>query len=349
MPKATIERMPWQPTAGQRAESLRTEIPRRQGPLPLPRKAENGSVELDEVAVRLTHLNKIYFPGLGLSKRDVLDYYHDLAPFLLPHLRDRPNSLLRYPHGIEGESFFQKEAGEYLPAWIATAPLPSQGQRRHINYILCNDRPTLLYLVNYGCIDFHLWMSRAQTPSVPDFTLLDLDPGPQAGFAQVVSMAVAVRRVLERYGIVGVPKTSGATGIHIHVPLEPVYSYAQSAEFAAILLRLAAQHAPGLGTEVWAMRRRPPDRIYLDYRQNAPGKTVPPPYALRPRPGAPVSTPLQWQELNSRLKPAHFTPSVVRRRLDRYGDLFAAALPGKTPQSLAKILARMEAGIARAG
>ncbi len=339
--------MPWRPTAGQQAESRRREIPHRQGPLPLAREAENGSVELDEIEVRLTHLNKIYFPGDKLKKRDVLDYYHDIAPFLLPHLRDRPNSLLRYPHGIEGESFYQKEAGEYLPEWIATAALPSQGERRHINYVLCNDTPTLLYLVNYGCIDFHLWMSRVHTPRSPDFTLLDLDPGPQAGFAQVVTVAQAIRRVLEEYGIIGVPKTSGATGIHIYVPLEPGYSYAQSAEFAAIILRLAAQRAPGLGTEVWAVRQRPADRIYLDYRQNALAKTVPPPYAMRPRPGAPVSTPLQWQELNSRLNPARFTPAAVRRRLDRYGDLFAAVLPGKAPQSLPKILARMEENFTR--
>lgn len=344
--RGVVARPPWSGGPSQKRDARLRRAPgqRLLGPLPLPKGAASGRPEVDGVAVPLTHLTKIFFPGDGLAKRDLLDYAHDVAEFLIPHLLDRPYTLKRYADGIEGEYFFQKEAGANLPAWIPTARLASKGERAFINFVLCNDCPTLLYLVNLGCVDHNAWMSRAGTPSEPDFVLLDLDPGPAAGFGQVVRVAQAVRRVLEEAEILGLPKTSGATGMHIFIPLAPGHTYAQSSRFAEILMRRAAARVPELVTDVWAVARRPKDRVYLDYRQNAPGKTVPPPYSPRPRPGAPVSMPLEWSEVKTGLDPSQFTIRNARRRLERRGDLFAPVLPAAgRGQRLSELLERLSA------
>lgn len=344
--KPAIRRPPWQGTASQRRDAARRQRQgqRLLGPVPLPAAAGAGKPVIDGVAVPLTNLAKIYFPADGIAKRDLLDYSHDVAEFLIPHLLDRPYTLKRYANGIEGEFFFQKEAGPHLPAWVRTARMPSQGQRSSINFVLCDDCPTLLYLVNLGCIDHNAWMSRAATPEQPDFVLLDLDPGPRAGFAKVVQVAQQVRRVLERFEITGVAKTSGATGMHVFIPLAPGHTYEQSSTFAHLIFQHVAAAAPELITEVWSVARRPQDRVYLDFRQNAQGKTVPPPYSPRPRPGAPVSAPLRWTEVKPGLDPAQFTLRTMRRRLERHGDLFAAVLPASGQgQNIAAILERMAA------
>ncbi len=316
--------------------------PLRRGVLPVPAGMDAAVVDIDGQPIKLTHLEKIYFPDSGYRKRDLLDFYRDVADFLVPHLRGRPYSMLRYPNGIAGQSFFQKNAGARLPEWVNSAEILSDNERGRIRFVLCDNAATLLYLVNLGCIDHHVWMSRAATPQQPDFVLLDLDPGPRAGFARVLEVARAIRAVLERFEIRACLKTSGATGLHILIPLGPGHTYRQSADFAALIMRCAAERVPGLVTEIWPVRRRPPDRVYLDFRQNAYGKTLPPPYAVRPRAGAPVSTPLAWRELTPRLDPAVFTLRTLGRRLDRYGDLMSDILPGRAPQSLARLLARME-------
>lgn len=315
--------------------------PRRQGPLSVPRGATQALVVMDDHAVNLTHLDKPLFPD-GTSKRDLLDYSHDVAPFLLPYLRDRPYTMKRFPNGIEAPPFFQKEAGGRVPGYVRTVAMPSGNERQQVNYVLCNDLPTLLTLVNLGCIDHNVWMSRWQTPLAPDFVLLDLDPGPRAGFNRVVKVAQILRRLLDEFEITACCKTSGATGIHIWIPIAPGHTFAQSQQLAALLLRLACARAPELMTEVWRVAARPADRVYLDFRQNAHGKTIPPPYSPRPRPGAPVSCPLRWDELKSSLDPSRFTIRTLRRRLDRYGDLFAPALPAPGHDTLAAILRRIQ-------
>lgn len=320
-----------------------TSTPRRRGGLPIDAAAKEGLAEVDGQKLKLTHLDKLYFPAAGYRKRDLLDFYHDIADFLVPHLRGRPYSMLRYPDGIAGKSFFQKNAGERLPEWIARVRIASHNERGSIQFVLCDNAPTLLYLVNLGCIDHHVWMSRAETPQAPDFVLLDLDPGPRAGLARVIGVARAIRAVLERFEIHACLKTSGATGLHILIPLGPGHSYRQTADFAALIMRLAAGQVPELATEVWQVSRRPEGRVYMDFRQNAYGKTIPPPYAVRPREGAPVSTPLAWRELTPRLDPSAFTLRTLARRLDRYGDLMAGILPGREPQRIADLLARIEA------
>jgi len=315
--------------------------PKRQGPLAVPAHAQQALLVLDEHPVNLTHLEKPLFPD-GIRKRDLLDYSHDVAPFLLPYLRDRPYTMKRFPRGIEAPPFFQKEAGGRVPAWMRTVAMPSQNERQEVNYVLCNDLPSLLAVVNLGCIDHNVWMSRYQTPLAPDFVLLDLDPGPRAGFDRVVKVAQILRRLLDEFEITACCKTSGATGVHIWIPIAPGHSFAQTQQLAALILRLAAQRAPALMTEVWRVAARPADRVYLDFRQNAHGKTIPPPYSPRPRPGAPVSCPLRWDELKPSLDPARFTIRTLRRRLDRYGDLFAPALPGPDHDNIAAILRRIQ-------
>jgi len=323
--------------------STRPDHPSRRGPLPLPARAQQALLVLDDCPVNLTHLGKIYFPADGISKRDLLDYSHDVADFLVPYLRARPYTMKRFPNGIESPAFFQKEAGGRVPAWVPTVAMPSGGERSEIRYVLCNNTATLLYLVNAGCVDHNVWLSRAATPLEPDFVLLDLDPGPRAPFAAVVRVAMALRGLLDDFEIEACLKTSGATGIHVWIPIAPGHTFAQSQQFAALLLRMAAARVPDLVTEVWRVEARPPDRVYLDFRQNAHGKTIPPPYSPRPRPGAPVSSPLRWSELRASLDPTQFNLRSIRRHLDRFGDLFAAALPTAPRDSLQAMLRRMQA------
>lgn len=317
---------------------------KRLGGLPLPPRASQALLVVDDAPVSLTHLDKVLIPATrstpAIRKRDLLDYSRDVSPFLLPYLRDRPYTMKRYPQGITAPPFFQKEAR--APGWVRTVRMPSQNDREHVNYVLCNDLATLLYLVNAGCIDHNVWMSRARTPLQPDIVLIDLDPGPAAPFSQVVRVAQALRGLLEEFEISAFLKTSGATGLHIWIPLAPGHTFQQTQQFAALLLRMAAARAPALVTEDWRLEHRPTDRVYLDFRQNAHGKTIPPPYSPRPRPGAPVSTPLRWSELVPSLDPGRFTIASVRRRLDRLGDLFAGCLPAARHESLRTMLRRIQ-------
>lgn len=327
--------MPERPRA-----ATRPHPPSRRGPLPLPPHAQQALLVVDDHPVNLTHLEKPLFPD-GTRKRDLLDYSYDVAPFLLPYLRQRPYTMKRFPNGIEAPPFFQKEAGA-APAWMRTVAMPSGNKRELVNYVLCDDTATLLWLVNLGCVDHNVWMSRAATPQQPDFILLDLDPGPRADFAAVVRVATILRGLLEDCEVAGYPKTSGATGLHIWIPIASGPTFVQTQPLAALLMRLACARAPALMTEVWRVAARPPERVYLDFRQNAYGKTIPPPYSPRPRPGAPVSCPLQWSELRSSLDPARFNLRTMRRRLDRFGDLFAPTLPGRRHDTVAAIARRVQ-------
>ncbi|HEY7839433.1 MAG TPA: hypothetical protein VIC54_12630 [Terriglobales bacterium] len=313
--------------------------PRLVSGLPLPAHADQALFVVDDTPVSLTHLEKVMFPK-DIRKRDLLDYSFAVAPVLLPYLRDRPYTMKRYPDGIGGEWFFQKEARG--PEWLPTVAMPSDNERGVIHYALCNNTAALLYLVNSGCIDHNVWMSRAATPLQPDIVLLDLDPGPQAPFSIVAHVAQTIHKLLDDFEIAGYPKTSGATGLHIWIPIAPGHTFAQTQQFAALLMRMTAARLPGLVTEVLALADRPRDKIYLDFRQNAHGKTIPPPYSPRAVPGARVSCPLRWGELTSSLDPARFTIATMRRRLDHYGDLFAPTLPGVPHETLQVMLRRIQ-------
>jgi bifunctional non-homologous end joining protein LigD len=276
----------------------------------------------------LTNQTKIYWPGEGITKGDMLAYYARVAPVMIPHLKDRPQSLHRHPNGIEGESFFQKEMAGQLPRWAETVTVPSGNAGGSITYVLCQNAETLLYMANLGCIEINAWNARTPTLDCPDYVVVDLDPN-EAPFGVVIDVALAVKRLLDELGAEGFCKTSGSRGLHIYVPLEPRYSHDQVRVFAELLSRCINQKMSAQ-TSVERLPARRIGRVYLDYLQNRRGSTMAAAYSIRPRPGATVSTPLRWSEVNARLDPTVFTIKTVFDRLDRWGDLFAGVLTGRT-------------------
>ncbi|MER3408736.1 MAG: DNA ligase D [Thermoleophilia bacterium] len=299
---------------------------RREQPLP-------SLVRAGSATFRLSNLDKLFWPKEGIRKGDLLAYYHDIASVLLPHLRDRPFVMLRYPDGIEGKAFFQRRAPRYLPRWIPTFEYEdSEGQRLRAPVV--RDEAALLWMVNMGCIDLHPWCSRVDKPHRPDWVVFDLDPGEGAGMDKVVEVALLVRALLEDLGLRGYPKTSGGDGLHVLVPITRRSTYADARDFASLLAQALATARPHLVSR----ERRPSRRrgVLVDAAQNGEGRTLASAYSVRPRPGAPVSTPLTWDEVRPGLDPAAFTMEVVRTRVLQRGDLFAPVLSDK--QSLAAAL-----------
>jgi bifunctional non-homologous end joining protein LigD len=283
--------------------------------------------------LKFTNLDKIYFPESGYTKGDLIRYYDAVAPLILPHLNGRPLSLKRYPNGIRGEYFFQKNTPENYPSWLQTETV--EGTR----FILANDKTTLLYLANLGCIDQNPWMSRVGSLDRPDFILIDIDPY-HCEFHKVVEAALLVKTKLDAIGLKGYPKTTGGDGMHIYVPIEPVYSYDQARSFAEIIARLLAAENPKLFTTPRAVEKREKDRVYLDWMQIAESKTISAPYVVRAHEGAPVSTPLLWDEVVPTLRPAQFTMMNAPARFAERGDLFAEVI--SKPQRLEKAFVKLE-------
>ena len=309
----------------------------------------SGSRQVQRVSVEgrsftIQNLGKVFFPEEGYTKRDVLGYYDRIAGYLLPYMQDRPVVMKRYPNGIHKPFFFQKRAGEAMPQWIRTARISSEhGGGEFTNFVIANNRATLLYLANLGCIEQNLWMSRLQSLETPDFVLFDLDPGEQVPFNTVVEVAQVLKARLDLLGLAGYPKTSGSRGLHVYVPLAPQYTYDHSRHLAELVSLLVAQEAPELVTRERSLRRRPKDRVYLDFLQNGWGKTVPPPYSLRARPGAQVSAPLRWEEVRPGLDPTQFHLHSIWERLETQGDLFAETLEKR--QRLEPALERLQAAL----
>jgi bifunctional non-homologous end joining protein LigD len=295
-------------------------------------------------SIRCKHLDKVYYPDQGYTKRDVLNYYDAVADLLIPHWKDRPLSLRRYPDGIAKEGFFQKRADiGGMPEWIRTETIVAEdGKLRE--QVIGSDRAALLYLTNLGCIDQNPWMSRVQSLDHPDFILIDLDPN-GCTYTQIVEAAQLVRRQLTRLGLEGYPKTTGGDGMHIYVPVEPVYSYEMTKQFAEILSRLAAAERPDLFTTPRAVAKREKGKVYFDHLQNGRGKTISAPYVLRAYPGAPVAAPLDWREVAPGLHPAQFHIGNAMDRFARVGDLFAGVL--KNRQRLEPALERFDALLKR--
>ncbi len=274
--------------------------------------------------VPLTHLEKVYFPKEGYTKGDVVEYYRSVADLILPYLKDRPQSLHRHPGGVRGPSFFQKDVHHQVPSWIPTAEVYSDSHGKEINYLLCQDEATLLYLANLGCIEINPWNSRVGSLDNPDYFVIDLDPE-DIGFDAVIETAQAVKEVLDRAGIEGYPKTSGKTGIHIFIPLGAGYAVEQAKQFAEVIAHLANALLP----DITSIERSPKNRqkkVYLDYLQNNRGQTLAAPYSLRPVDGAPVSTPLRWSEVKKGLDPQDFTLKTIRKRVKKVGDLWKPVL-----------------------
>jgi bifunctional non-homologous end joining protein LigD len=278
--------------------------------------------------LRLSNLDKVFFPEDGITKGDLLLYYREIAPVLVPHLKDRPFTMKRYPDGIEGGHFFQKDAPKHMPEWIPRRRFRSTSretrEKRTIAYPLVNDELALLWMVNMGCIDMNAWYSRVDKPSRPDFVLFDLDPSPDVGFKETVQVAWLIKEVLDALELEGCPKTSGSDGIHVLVPIERRYSYGDTRQFAEIVAGALARAHPKLVTTQWAKAKR--RGVLIDANQNGEGKTIASPYSVRPHSGAPVSTPLSWDEVTGDLDPTDFTMEVVRRRVEQHGDLFEPVL-----------------------
>lgn len=291
------------------------------------RTGKDGLVKkIGKQEVRLTNQNKIYFPDNDLTKGDVIAYYQSIAKYILPHLKNRPQSMNRYPNGIMGLSFFQKDTGEEIPDWIQTEKVFSESTGKYINYIICNDKQTMAYLNNLGCIDLNVWTSKIQKADHPDYLVLDLDPSEKNTFDEVVETALAVKEVLDSVQIEGYPKTSGSTGMHIYIPLNAKYPYEEVKDFGHLLMQLVQQKVPGLTTLERSLQKRNKNKIYLDYLQNRRGQTLACVYSLRPKKGAPVSMPLEWNEVKVGLKPTDFNIYNSLDRLKEKGDIFKPVL-----------------------
>ncbi len=302
---------------------------------PLPAEIRKGTRVL-----KLSNLDKVFFPDDGITKGDLLAYYRAVAPVLLPHLKDRPFTLKRYPDGIAGGFFFQKDAPRHMPEWIPTRAFEASTRetprrRRTIRFPLVGDELALLWVVNMGCIDLNTWYSRVDRPERPDFVLFDLDPAADVGFPEVIQVARLVKDVLDALGLVGFPKTSGSDGMHVLVPVERRYSYEDTREFAEIVAGTLARTHRGLVTTEWSKAKR--RGVLIDANQNGEGKTIASVYSVRPHPGAPVSTPLRWEEVREGLDPRNFTVEVAQRRIEQHGDLFEGVLG--TRQRLDRALA----------
>jgi bifunctional non-homologous end joining protein LigD len=293
--------------------------------------------------LRLSNPDKVFWPDEGITKGDLLAYYREIARVLVPHLQNRPFTMKRYPDGWQGEYFFQKDAPSHMPEWIPRRSITvstreTPRRRRRIQAPLVNDELALLWMVNMGCIDMNTWYSRIDRPERPDWVLFDLDPSADVGFRETVRVALLVKEVLDALELVSFPKTSGADGFHVLVPLERRHTYDDAREFAEIVAGTLARTHRGLVTTEWSKSKR--RGVLVDANQNGEGKTIASVYSVRPRAGAPVSTPLRWDEVSEELDPNDFTMDVVLGRVDREGDLFAGVL--STRQSLARALKRLQ-------
>jgi bifunctional non-homologous end joining protein LigD len=294
----------------------------------IPRDVDDLEVAVGERRVRLTNLRKLFWPALGITKGDLIRYYVDVAPALLPHVEDRAMVMRRYPNGASGESFFMKRAPTPRPDWIALCPI-EHGSGNVIEFPMVQDLASLLWLVNLGCIDLNQWYARCDDVDRPDYLHFDLDPGPGAAFERVIETALVLRAILDDLGMPSYAKTTGSKGMHIYVPIvrgptqKQVWSIART-----ISLELAARHAD-LMTAEYRIAKRPRGRVLVDYNQNAWGRTLASVYSVRPSPRAAVSTPVTWTEVERGIAIDDFRLDNVPARVRRRGDLWAPLLATK--------------------
>ncbi len=294
--------------------------------------------EIPDVAIAVTRPGKVFWPQEGYTKGDLDTYYQSVAPWLMPFLRDRPVVLDRYPDGIDGKSFFQKNAPDFVPDWVVTRDIWSEEDGDEARYYLARNQQALRYLVNLGAIPLHVWHSRVESLQQPDWCVLDLD-AKDAPFSFVIQAARAIRELTEVIGLPSFPKTSGATGLHVLIPLGSNLTYDQSKQLGEVLCKVISHRLPE-ETSIARLPSRRKGKVYLDFLQNGYGKLIVAPYSVRPRPGAPVSTPLRWNEVNARLDPARFTIKTVPARLRRMKtDPWAKVL--ETVPDLPRALARL--------
>jgi bifunctional non-homologous end joining protein LigD len=305
-------------------QKIITAPPKKERKTLLNPKDETQTRAIGAHEIKFTNLSKLFWPKEGHTKRDMLNYYYQVAPYMLPYMKNRPQTLNRHPHGIEGESFYQKDIKGKAPSWIESYPYYSYADQKHKEFLLCTDEASLLYIASLGCIEMNPWHSRAQTPDKPDWCIIDLDPDKNS-FEQVIQAARVTKEVLDAIGVPSYPKTSGSTGLHIYIPLGAKYSYHDSKEFGRRIAKIVHAELP----HFTSIERKTADRggaMYVDFLQNRPQATVAAPYSLRPKFGAPVSAPLFWEEVKKGLKISDFHLKNMIARLKREGDLFKGVL-----------------------
>jgi bifunctional non-homologous end joining protein LigD len=286
---------------------------------------EKSAVKIGTNTVSITNRKKIYWPDEGFTKGDVIDYYDQMTDYILPHLKGRPLSLKRNPNGIKDSGFYHKDAGENAPSFVDVFKVKSESNNKIIDYIVCNNKSTLLYVVNLGCIEINPWNSTTKRPGHPTWMVIDIDPSDKNTFAEVVDTALTVKIILDKAGVKSYCKTSGSSGLHVYAPLKNKYDYVTVKDFALIIASLVQEQLPETTTLERSLSKRGP-KIYIDYLQNRTGQTLASVYSLRPVPGASVSTPLEWKEVNHKLTPRQFTIRNILQRIKKKGDLFLPVL-----------------------
>jgi len=287
-------------------------------------KDKSQTRNIDGHDINFNNLNKIYYPKKKVTKRDVVNYYYLVAPYMLPYMKDRPQTLIRYPNGIEGQYFYQKDVTGKVPDWTKQFPYSSDrgGDR---NFLVCTNEASLLLIASLGGLEMHPWSSRVQKPDYPDWCIIDLDPGDKTTFEQVIIAAQTTKEVLDAVGVAANCKTSGATGLHIYIPLGARYTYEQSKEFGRVLVKIINEKIPSF-TSIERIVENRKGKLYLDFLQNRPQATLAAPYSLRPKPDATVSMPLHWHEVTKGLKMKDFTIFNAMERIKQQGDIFTGVL-----------------------
>jgi bifunctional non-homologous end joining protein LigD len=289
------------------------------------KQTSNYSLKIGKVNLKLTNQDKVYFPDSGITKGELVTYYKEISEVMLPYLKNRPQSMNRFPNGINGMSFYQKDVDvSKVPRWLKTTEVYSESGKGNINYLICNDQATLVYMANLGCIEINPWNSTIQKPENPDWLVIDLDPG-NIAFQEVVKAALVVKEIIEEMGVTCYCKTSGATGLHVYMPLGAKYDYDTVKLFAELIAFTVNKRIPETTSIERSVKKRK-NKIYLDFLQNRRGQTLAAPYSVRPRPGATVSTPLEWKEVNRKLSPSQFTMKNILKRLDKKGDLWTPVI-----------------------
>jgi bifunctional non-homologous end joining protein LigD len=294
-------------------------------PLEIPASATKVELTLGNRAVALTNLDKVFWPESAIKKRDLLQYYADISPVLLPHLADRAMVMKRYPNGAYGEFFFQKRAPDPRPSWIRICTIPHRSGNL-VDFPVVEDLASLLWLVNLGCIDLNQWYARCDDVDRPDYLHFDLDPTPEATFEQVLDAALLVRDALDEIGIRAFPKTTGSRGIHIYIPIVRGPLQKQVWTFAKAFARELGSRHPNTITSEYRVAKRPSKRVLVDYNQNAWGRTLASVYSVRPKPHATVSAPVTWKEVEAGIKIEDFRLDNMPQRVKQIGDLFRPLL-----------------------
>ena len=295
-------------------------------------RPQNSSKDNDKIftfgkdKVKVTSVSKVYFPEEGITKGDIVDYYISMAKYILPYLKGRPESLLRHPNGITEQSFFQKDAATNTPSYVHCQEVHSDSNNKEINYIVCDNIQTLVYMNNLGCIEINPWHSTVKALDHPDYLMIDIDPSDKNTFDQVIEVALTVKSILDKAGAPCFCKTSGASGIHVYVPTGKIYTFEQVKDFAYLICMLASEEMKGFTTLERNLQKRGNKHIYMDYLQNRRGQTIASVYSLRPKPGATVSTPLLWEEVKPGLSPKQFTIYNSLERVKKIGDIFKGVL-----------------------